>query len=55
MKYIVYGAFGYAIVNSQPGMLGAFEMKGSGFWRVGSSHAMAFYAAAWAGAGRRWT
>jgi len=46
-KYVVYGAFGYAIVNFVAGMLGAFEMKGSGFWRVGSSHAMAFYAAAW--------
>lgn len=46
-KYFVYGAFGYAIINFVAGMLGAFEMKGSGFWRVGSSHAMAFYAAAW--------
>jgi len=56
-KYVVYGAFGYAIINFVAGMLGAFEMKGSGFWRVGSSHAMAFYAAAWglalAAAGRK--
>jgi hypothetical protein len=47
-KHVFYGTFGYAIVNFAAGVLGAFEMKGSGFWRVGSSHAMAFYGAAWA-------
>ncbi len=47
VRSVVYGAFTYAIVNFGLGMLGLFELKGGGFWRVGSSHAMAFYAAAW--------
>jgi len=47
VRYVVYGTFIYAIVNFGLGMLGLFEMKGGGFWRVGSSHAMAFYGAAW--------
>jgi hypothetical protein len=48
VRGVMYVAFIYAIVNFSMGLLGVFSMKGAGFWRVGSSHAMVFYAAAWA-------
>jgi hypothetical protein len=47
VRYVVYAALAYAIINFGLGFLGLYSLQGSGFWRVGSSHAMAFYAAAW--------
>lgn len=47
VRYVLYAAFIYAIVNFGLGFVGLYSLEGSGFWRMGSSHAMAFYAAAW--------
>ena len=43
----MYAVFAYAIINFLLGFLKVFSMEGDGFWRVGSSHAMVFYLAAW--------
>jgi hypothetical protein len=50
VKYTVYVVFGYAIVNFVARVVLNFGHPDSvkdDFWTVGSSHAMAFYAAAW--------
>jgi hypothetical protein len=50
VKYAVYAVFGYAIVNFLARVLlnvGHTSPAENDFWKVGSSHAMAFYAAAW--------
>ena len=47
VKTVVSGAFVYAMVNFGLGFVGGFSTRGSGFWRIGSGHAIAFYAAAW--------
>jgi hypothetical protein len=48
VRGVTYVAFVYAMVNFAMGVFGVFSMQGAtGFWRVGSSHAMAFHAAAW--------
>lgn len=47
VRSVVYAAFAYAIVNFGLGFIGVFSVEGTGFWRVGSGHAIAFYAAAW--------
>ena len=47
VRNVVYGSFVFAIANFALGFFGVFSMEGNGFWRVGSSHAMAFYSAAW--------
>lgn len=48
MRHLLYGIVAYGILNFFLGFFGAFSIEGIGFWRVGSSHAMIFYAAAWA-------
>lgn len=47
MFTLVQASFVYAMVNFALGFVGLFSMEGDGFWRVGTSHAMAFYAVAW--------
>jgi len=47
MRYLLYAVFAYGIGNFLLGFFGVFSTQGDNFWRIGSSHAMIFYAAAW--------
>jgi hypothetical protein len=47
VKTVVGAVFIYAMINFGLGFVGVFATTGPGFWRIGSGHAMAFYAAAW--------
>jgi len=47
MRYLLYAVFAYGIGNFFLGFFGVFGIEGDNFWRIGSSHAMIFYAAAW--------
>ena len=44
---LVIGIFVYAMINFGLGFLGVYSMEGTGFWRMASGHAMAFYSAGW--------
>jgi hypothetical protein len=47
VKPIVTATFANAIINFGLGVLGVYDLRGAGFWRMASGHAMVFYAAAW--------